>query len=273
MTCLVATDLSPRSDRAVHRAALLARQGQMPLTVLHILDDDLPEDILEQQRASADRCIRSQLDQAQAHDAAVEIVEGRPHQAILTRAKALEARLIVLGSHRDRGLLNAFFGTTAERVIRAGRLPVLMVSEVPAGPYARAVTGVDFSDHGIHAARLALDLFPDCGQRLVHAYDVPFAGFRTGDAADKETREEHARRLAEMVAANLQPAAAGTTPLEQVVRRGAPLEMLLAEARKADADLIIVGTRGQGGAARHLLGSVAHDLLADPPCDVLVAHA
>lgn len=271
MTLLIATDLSPRSDRALHRAVLLARQAGRPLVVLHVMDDDLPEATRARQRAEAETAIGHQLAQHQATEAAIEIVEGRPHDVILKRAAALDARLVILGTHRDRGLLDLFTGTTAERVIRAGQRPVLMVCRAPAGPYARAVTGVDFSPHGIHAAGVARALMPDCAQRLVHVYDVPFAGFRPGDEADQEARETHARRLEALVAEHL--AGGSTPPVETVIARGEPLEVLWREADGRDADLIVVGTRGQGGAGRHLLGSVAHELLADARRDVLVAHA
>lgn len=39
---VAATDFSSRSDRAVRRAGLLAREFDAQLTLLHVVDDDQP---------------------------------------------------------------------------------------------------------------------------------------------------------------------------------------------------------------------------------------
>ena len=67
-TITVATDLSERSDRAVRRAADLARTYGASLTVLNIVDADLPDDLeeimvaktRERSKASSRRSIRAQ---------------------------------------------------------------------------------------------------------------------------------------------------------------------------------------------------------------------
>ena len=47
---LVATDFSERSDRALRRATLLARQCGAALTIMHGLDDDRSPRIVERER-------------------------------------------------------------------------------------------------------------------------------------------------------------------------------------------------------------------------------
>lgn len=269
MRLLVATDLSARSDRALERAVMLARRGGLSLTVLHVVDDDLPAAEQERQRASAMEAIRDRLTHLGMPNATIEVPEGHAHQVILARAEDIGAGLIVVGAHRGRGVVDLFSGTTAERVIRAGQVPVLMVATAPTHDYARAVTGLDFSEHGVHAAGAAAALFPDCRQRLVHVYEVPFTGLRTGTDADDETRREHRERLDALIAEKLE-ATAG--PFEVEVRRGVTADMLRKEVEATHADLVVVGTRGAGGALS-MLGSVAHELLAAASCDVLVAHA
>ena len=51
---LVATDFSPRSDRALRRAVLVARQFSSRITLLHALDDELPEPLLAVHRDSCE---------------------------------------------------------------------------------------------------------------------------------------------------------------------------------------------------------------------------
>ena len=42
-TILVATDFSPRSDRALRRAILIARRQGATLVLAHVIDDDRQE--------------------------------------------------------------------------------------------------------------------------------------------------------------------------------------------------------------------------------------
>ena len=47
---LVATDFSTRSDRALRRGVLLARQASAGLVVAHIVDDDQPHGLVQAER-------------------------------------------------------------------------------------------------------------------------------------------------------------------------------------------------------------------------------
>ncbi|HXV50076.1 MAG TPA: universal stress protein, partial [Candidatus Binatia bacterium] len=51
-------------------------------------------------------------------------------------------------------------GTTAERVVRKGDRPVLVVKRAADAPYRRVVVGVDFSEDSRYALELALRLAP-----------------------------------------------------------------------------------------------------------------
>jgi hypothetical protein len=57
-----------------------------------------------------------------------------------------------------------------------------------------------------------------------------------------------------------------------MVRRGCVRKVISREVRRLNADLLVVGTRGHGRLARVLLGSVAEDLVRNPPCDILVVN-
>ena len=55
-----------------------------------------------------------------------------------------------------------------------------------------------------------------------------------------------------------------------IVREGHPAKVLLDEA--ASADLLVVGSRGLGGFAELLLGSVSHECAQHATCPVVIVH-
>jgi nucleotide-binding universal stress UspA family protein len=58
--------------------------------------------------------------------------------------------------------------------------------------------------------------------------------------------------------------------VQHVFREGDPAEEIVAYAREAGANLIVMGTHGRTGLDRLLLGSVAEKVMRDAPCSVLV---
>jgi nucleotide-binding universal stress UspA family protein len=145
---LVATDLSSRAARAFERALLLAESHKASMVLLHVVDEDLPESIVEAELGQA----RGYLTDSHSPRTAalgvvleIRVIAGAAHEAIPQTATGGGADLVVLGAYRRRLLRDVFVGTTAERVIRAGTCPVVMVNRTPKGRYRTVVAGVDFS--------------------------------------------------------------------------------------------------------------------------------
>jgi nucleotide-binding universal stress UspA family protein len=278
-TVLVATDLSPRSDRAVDRAVRLVAPGRR-LVVLHVIDDELPEPIAQASRTDAHRLLREQLDGhplGAPADYEIDVALGQPAATIIERIDQHEAGLVVIGTHRHGGLLDWFRGTTAERVLRHAEAPVLMVKERPAAPYRRIVVAVDFSVYSRRAVEFARHLVPDGSFLLVHAFDVPFSSTAARQHMTATARARHEatvrRMVDEQLEAFLRTFEPPLPPVRTVMREGAARPVIEAEVEGWQADLLVVGTHGRTGVARALLGSVAAELLRDPPCDVLAVRA
>ncbi|RJQ10204.1 MAG: universal stress protein [Dehalococcoidia bacterium] len=153
---LVATDLSERSRLAVRRAALIAAAARARLHVLHVVDEAQPPEIVEAHLSGASAWLREHLpSDCEAATADVIVREGDPHSQIIAVGDELSVDLIVLGEHRERLLLDAFVGTTAERILRVASRPVLIVHSESLEPYGRVHIATDLSEPSAHAARTA----------------------------------------------------------------------------------------------------------------------
>ena len=276
---LMATDLSARSDRALERAVSIAREHKAPLSVLHVVDEDLPAAIAQTVQDAATKAIRDHLAAIPGSaetETAVLVTLGRGFEAILSTAEAAGTDLIVLGLHREDAFKDRFLGTTVERVIRFGQRPVLLVKERAREPYRRILVGMDFSVCSRRAVELAMRMRSDGELQLVHAYEVPFRAFLHGRDTQRDVGRMHEGQMRQILEKEF-AAFSGREPHESspklILRNGDVRQVLRDEAGRIKADLLVVGTHGRTGVSHALLGSVAEDILRNPPCDVLAVKA
>jgi hypothetical protein len=77
----------------------------------------------------------------------IRVAAGTPFVEIIRRAREEAANLILVGAHGAQFIKDLLFGTTAEKVVRKGDRPVLVVKRPTRGPYRRVLAATDFSDH------------------------------------------------------------------------------------------------------------------------------
>jgi nucleotide-binding universal stress UspA family protein len=139
---------------------------------------------------------------------------------------------------------------------------------------ATIVVGVDGSDGAQEALRVALEEAKLRGARLrvISAWHISTMAFGTGGLIpdiNPTLFEESTNVALDAAIAALGEHAHGVE-IERVVRRGQAAQVLVDEAR--GADLLFVGSRGHGGIAGLLLGSVSHQCAMYAPCPVVIVH-
>ena len=275
---VVATDLSIRSQRALRRAGRLARQTAAELTLVHVVDDDQPQALVELERREGDKFMNEQIGSlAELRDLRCRAVvtTGEAFDGILKTAKSVSADLIVMGSHRKQILRDILVGTTIERVIRTGPHPVLMVNTDTELPYRYVIAGVDMSEPSANAIKTAkaLGLVDDANLIVVHAFIAVAKGTLYVANAPQDqidgyvARERH--QASEELVAFMAAQGLGGPRWSHRVEEGGAFEVISHVARKTMSDLVVIGTHGRSGIARMLLGSVAEEVLRSIDVDIL----
>jgi nucleotide-binding universal stress UspA family protein len=132
----------------------------------------------------------------------------------------------------------------------------------------RIVVGVDGSEPSERALRWAVEEAAAHGADLVavHAWNeqaVASSSFGAV-AVDPTVYQEAAREVLDGILAGV----GGDVRIEGKLLEGGASRAILEEARTAD--LVVVGTRGRGGFAGLLLGSVSHQVVHHATCPVVV---
>jgi nucleotide-binding universal stress UspA family protein len=274
---LVGIDLTERSRNAFTRAVEMARLRGAALTLLHVTSDALPVQVAAAHDTFANDVLHDLVAKAQAEgvaNVAQLLVRGRDYESIIEQARKDDSSLIVIGTHRASSLFQDMLGTTADRVLRYGAFPLLLVRTQAEHAYNTILVAVDFSSASRKALELAIRLFPQARIVALTAYGSPRRSI-LGD--DRQTREAAAetRRLAlkgflaEVAQALGSAYNPDVTKIVPLAERGWAEDVILKYAEEHKPDLIVVGTHARGGLQHAVLGSVAEWVLTDAPSDVL----
>ena len=282
MSVLVGYDGSEVSGQAVRFAAREAHLRGVPLEVITAWDAPTAD-----LGMGAGSVVDPQLADAVAQRAAEVAAEGAglagegdvtaravpgPAAAALVEGSR-SSDLVVVGSHGRHGMADLLLGGVSRQVAAHSVCPVIVVRD-DAARFGRIAVGIDGSPPALRALDFAFEQASRHGWalRVVHAWDVAVIGFDAntstyphGGILD-EVGDAETRLSAEVLAghADRYPDVA----LEVTVQRGAPAKVLVDAS--GDCDLLVTGSRGRGGFAALLLGSVSHKVLHPAHCSVAV---
>ena len=273
---LVATDLTDRSDRAIERALQLQRQTGATLMLLHVIEPGLMGWLEAHRRSDAEAFLDDRIaklpEEVRSH-CSCKVAVGDAFNTIAGEAQAQRAGLIVLGEPGKYRYADLFVGTTADRVVRASPVPVLVVKRASPGPYQRVLAPFDLSEGAICALKTALTMAPNAEVRIVHAWRPPLTALAQRSTATEAIRKENdeVRALIERVAKDaLAHSASRGRVLNIDMIEDNPYVVMRNEA--GWPDLLAMGTHARGRLATDMVGNLARHMLAEATCDVLVAR-
>ena len=135
----------------------------------------------------------------------------------------------------------------------------------------------DFSPASNTAFTKALALARDAGAQITIVHVLSSMVTLPVDGYMSPTVYEEFRRSAETyagkkLAALVSRARKAGVPAKTMLVEGVAADRIVASARRAGADLIVIGTHGRTGLARLMLGSVASRVASTAACPVLTVR-
>jgi nucleotide-binding universal stress UspA family protein len=289
---LVAVDASDASICALKAARGLAEARAATLALVHVpLTFSDPEPLIprshgiNQARALeleriAREALESRISEVEGFAAVDRFFElGSPPEAIVRRAAAWNADLIVVGSHGRRGILRALLGSVAEKVVRLAHCAVLVSR--PSSGSGVVVAATELSDPLLPIALRAADEATLRGATLVvvHATSpqaepaAPVAPLPSDLAAAADSLDDSLDSTPDLLASRLSDAMrrAGVFG-EPLAVAGDVVDSVIRIVDERDAELLVVGAHTRTGSPTASLGRTAEKLARLAACSVLVVR-
>jgi nucleotide-binding universal stress UspA family protein len=284
---LAATDFSDAATMAVDRAAQLAGAHAAELCIAHALGRgewvehvflELPAGYRDAVRQAAESALAGECERLQPRAGALPcqslLLDDLLHRSLPGVLAEYPAELLVMGARGAAHWSDLLLGSTADRILRLHRLPVLLVRRPVTGAYERVGLTTDFSAASERAARFALDLLPSVQPLAVHITEPPYEGTLAYAGLERDRIEAYKRKAAGQALAQLEAfcqrvdgASGRVVPALRIGRPNKALAEVIDEAR---LDLLVLGVTGRSELEVGLLGSMSAHAAASASCDVLL---
>lgn len=239
------------------------------------LEQDLRQKVLRRLEAIADRL--------RVHSIKVTVStewDFPAHEAIIRRAKAIKADLIIASLHAGRHRLPWLLRLTDWELLRLSSVPVLLVKNPHPYRHPAVLAAIDPS----HAHEKPLQLDKEIlriGKTLTtalrgtlhaaHAYaPYPVSLLPEGTTSGTlEALQHDAERAAQVrFSRALRPMRIARS--RQYLIGSPPIHAIAEAARKSGSAIVVMGAISRSGFKRLLIGNTAEQILDDLTCDILV---
>jgi nucleotide-binding universal stress UspA family protein len=208
---------------------------------------------------------------AQAH-----LAWGDPAATILDLAGARKVGLVVMTTHGWTGLARFALGSVADRVVRGGAAPVLLLrsflsateaSVATAPMLERALVPLDGSPL---AASVLYTIALQLAGPVLHEITLlrvadPRDGLEAMTAAEGYLDAERERLLERLAGCHC-------CVSRQVCANRSPAQVIVECAREEECDLVLMSTHGEAGIGRWAFGGVTDRVLRDGKKPLLLVH-
>lgn len=276
---LVPTDFSKHAEDALEHAVSLGERYEAEITLLHVdefsvspvgsrnlVDDDIQRYQLRKIRFFDEHM--SLLQQA-LRNRAVRVVtrvsQGRAYKIIVEESEREAYDLIVMATRGLTHLSSYLIGSTAERVVRLSRQPVLTIQYAPKkqGQVASVLCPTDFSPAGNAALSYALSIARQNNAELYVQY--------ISELDKPETEDQIRSKMPDL--RDHHPQAEEVRVHHVFDRDLEPSNSIIRFSEDRDVDMIVMSTHGRKGLRRVYIGNNTAEVVRQSNRPVLtVAH-
>lgn len=270
---LVPTDFSEYAEDALQYAVALGGRYEAEITLLHV--DEFPVSpmgalghqapAIEAYQREKEHFIRAQFNLLRKKLKGVPVrlkthlAQGRGYKVIVEESERRKCDLLVIATRGLTPLSEYVIGSTAERVVRLSRQPVMSIRKVPKDPgtVRSILCPTDFSPAGNASLTYALSI----ARRNKAVLYLQYVSVL--ESMEKET--EIRKRLP--VLHDYHPLADEVEVRHVFDRDVAPGNAILRFAEDRDIDLIVMSAHGRAGLRRVHIGNTTAEVvqLADRP--------
>lgn len=288
---LVATDFSGHADAALAEGVSLARVCGATVTLAHVIRDvraavevtphDTRWDLVAGDIDKFEHYLRRDADERLRKLIAghctsgvtfhYQILLGTPFAALIHAVQQEGYDLLVVGARGASGLKGLLVGSTTAKLVRKCPGPVWIAKARPTGKVWAATRSIlvptDFSEvsRKTLAVGAALASEVDAAIHVLHVFDMediadesltPAANPKAFNRTRRLVRRAVMERLQEFVT----PLASGPRHTLHIAL-GEPWKVIVASARRFDADLVVMGNFARHGIPGLLIGNTAEKVL------------
>lgn len=281
-TVIVPLDGSDLAAEALPYAKAIADRTTATLHLLEVV----PRDAKAPAQNEARDYLRKQAG-AIADRVQISVRLGDAAEEIIAGVEEMPEPIIVMTTRGRSGLGRWLFGSVADRVVRGADAPVLLVRSGMAraedGAIRSILVPVDGSVYAEQALGYAEELAGAFGADLKLVRVVETAqiyALMTPSNAVPVANAEVIEQVVAQRAAEANQYLSGLTErlkgaglsVQTETLEGTPAEQILAYARQAKTELIVMATHGRSGLNRLVFGSVAERILKSGETPVMMVH-
>jgi nucleotide-binding universal stress UspA family protein len=274
---LVPTDFSRHTDDALEHAVAFAEEYGAEITLLHVDEfnvsplgaAEVSDEAVAAYQRRKEEFLREQFGRIRTALAGrsvklrTQVLAGRAYKVIVEESERLQYDLIVIATRGLTHLSANLIGSTAERVVRLSRQPVLSIQCGPRirGPVeiASILCPTDLSPAGNVGLSYALSIARRYGAKLYLQY--------VSELDKPEAEAELRRRLPNLAEHHPQ---AQQVDVQHVFDRDVePSNSIIRFADDRDVDLIVMSTHGRKGLRRVYIGNTTAEVVRQSTRPVL----
>jgi nucleotide-binding universal stress UspA family protein len=214
------------------------------------------------------------------------VEKGKAEQIIIETAAVDKGTLVTMATHGRSGINRWLMGSVAEKVLRGGTNPMLLVrateeEKVDGGATLKSIMVP------LDGSELAEDVLPAAAELaktlkvaviLFRAYNIPTNAYASGEGYYGVNYEEVLTAMRDEAVGYLEKKAGalkkmGIAEVSYVAKEGFAADEIISLARKSPDNLIAMCTHGRSGVKRWVLGSVTETVVRHSSDPVLVIRA